>query len=88
MSTPVPVAVTVNFRGRDVPLASVSDQRVVSALTEMGRNVGGLLAPVRCPVHRKAPSDVRLHVDATGNADIRYESCCTKLRDAIGKALG
>ena len=82
------MTVTVNFRGRDVPLASVSDQRVVSALTEIGNNVGGLLAPVRCPVHRKAPSDARIPVDATGNADIRYESCCKRLRDAIGKALG
>jgi hypothetical protein len=30
---------------------------------------------------------VRLHFDAGGNGDLKYESCCEKLGEAISKQL-
>lgn len=84
----LPVAVLVHVRGREVPLDQVRDPGVVKAFHQLASDVGKKLGPVRCPEHKKGATAVRLHVDSKGAVDIRYESCCLKLRDAIGKALG
>jgi hypothetical protein len=82
------VRVTMDVQGRTVAAADVKDKSVSQALAQMGRDIGTKLATVTCPEHQKGPTDVRIHVGRGGNADIRYESCCSKLRDVIGKALG
>lgn len=84
----VTVAVLVNVRGREVPLDQVRDPSVVRAFRQLAGDVGKKLGAIKCPEHAKGATAVRLHVDGKGRVDLRYESCCLKLRDAIGKALG
>jgi hypothetical protein len=88
MSPPLVVKVMVSVRGREVPLDQVRDPSVVRAFRQLGSDVGLKLGQIRCPEHRRGATNVRLFVDQNGGADLRYDSCCTKLRDAIGKALG
>jgi hypothetical protein len=84
----LPVTVTIFVQGKDVLASHVRDKSVAAALTQMGRDIGRKLDKVRCPTHGKGPTDVRVHVGKDGNADLRYESCCAKLKDAVGRALG
>lgn len=84
----VAVSVLVNVRGKDVPLDQVRDPSIVRAFRQLADDVGKKLAGVTCPTHKKGPTLVKLVVDKSGNADLRYESCCLSLRDAVGKRLG
>jgi hypothetical protein len=84
----LPVSVFVNVRGREVALEKVSDPSVIRVFKGVAADIGKKLAATRCPVHDKTASSVRVHIDQRGAADLRYESCCEKLRDAIGRALG
>ena len=81
------MAVTVDFRGKKVSLDKVTDTRIRSALTQMAKDVGSKLADAKCPEHEQAPTAIRLHLTASGDADLQYESCCEKLRDVVAKAL-
>ncbi len=81
------VAITVDFRGKKVALDKVTDPRIKSALTQMAKDVGEKLATAKCPEHDQAPSEIRLHLTASGDADLQYHSCCEKLRDVVAKAL-
>jgi hypothetical protein len=74
------VSVLVSVRGKDVPLDQIRDPAIVKAFRQ--------LADVTCPTHKMGPTLVTLVVDKGGNADLRYESCCLALRDAVGKRLG
>jgi hypothetical protein len=71
-----------------VRLEDVRDARISAGLAAAGRDVGAKLDKVRCPTHKKAPWNVRVHFDARGAADLKYESCCEALGAAVGKALG
>ena len=55
---------------------------------EAARGVGAALASVKCPAHGKGPSEVRLHFDASGNGDLKYESCCETLGKLVQAKLG
>jgi hypothetical protein len=81
------VRVTLDVRGKAVSLDKVADARIREALEQMGRDVGKKLEKAKCPVHHKAPTDIRLHVTASGDADLKYESCCERLKEAVSKAL-
>lgn len=81
------VTVTVDFRGKKVALDKVTDPRIKSALAQMAKDVGAKLAQTKCPEHKQAPTEIRLHLTASGDADLQYQSCCEKLRDVIAKAL-
>lgn len=70
-----------------MPLDQVRDQRVVSALQAAARDVGARLSKAKCPTHGKGPTDVRLHFDSSGNGDLKYESCCEKLGEAVSKLV-
>jgi hypothetical protein len=59
----------------------------VTALRQAAKDIGTRLVGVKCPTHGKGPTDVRLHFDAAGNGDLKYESCCEKLGEAIAKVL-
>jgi hypothetical protein len=83
----VPVRVTVAVGRKVMALDEVCDPRVSGALKEAARNIGAQLAKVKCPTHGKGPTDVRLHFDASGAADLKYESCCEKLGEAISKLV-
>ncbi len=85
---PLPVSVLVSVRGKDVPLDQVRDPAIVKAFRQLADDVGKKLANVSCPTHKQGPTLVKLVVDKSGNADLRYESCCLALRDAVGKQLG
>ena len=78
----------VQVMGKAVPAADVRDKAVAQALLKMGSDIGAKLATVSCPEHNEGPTQIRVHVGTGGNADLRYESCCAKLRDVVGKALG
>jgi hypothetical protein len=84
----LPVKVTILVQGKEVPASQVRDKGVAAALAQMGSEIGRKLDKVRCPVHGKGPTDVRVHVGTDGNADLKYESCCAKLKDTVGRALG
>jgi hypothetical protein len=83
----ISVAVLVNVRGREVPLEQVRDPALVNAFRQLAADVGKKLAKVKCSVHNQGPTHVRMHVDAKGSVDLRYESCCTVLRDRVGALL-
>lgn len=84
----VPVKVTVVVGKKTVGLDEVRDARIKQGLAEAARNVGSSLAQVRCGTHGKGPTDVRLHFDASGNGDLKYESCCEALGKLVSKKLG
>jgi hypothetical protein len=82
------VRVTVMIAGRAVPIEELADARLAGALRNAGQDVAQRLGGIRCPVHQKTATNVRVHFDARGNADLQYESCCETLGSRIGKALG
>jgi hypothetical protein len=80
--------ITVTLGARTVPIEQVTDARIASALRTAGQDVGRKIDAILCPVHKKAATNVRIHFDARGNADLQYDSCCEKLGQRIGEALG
>jgi hypothetical protein len=84
----VKVSVTVTTGRRVVPLEQGTDQRISSALDAAAREIGKKLERVRCPAHSKLPTNVRVHFDANGAADLRYDSCCDELGSAVSRVLG
>jgi len=82
------VDVTVSVRGKEVAASDVPDKNLGAALRKMGDDVGRKLANVKCPEHGKAPTNVRIHVSASGEGDLRYDSCCEKLAGAVRAAMG
>jgi hypothetical protein len=84
----VKVAVTVTTGRRIVPLEQVTDRRISTALEAAARDIGKKLDRVRCPEHEQAPTNVRVHFDASGAADLRYDSCCDQLGRAVSRLLG
>jgi hypothetical protein len=87
MSCMLPVRVTVMVGRKVVALDEVRDARVASALRQAAKEVGVRLAAAKCPAHGKGPTDVRLHFDASGAGDLKYESCCEKLGEAVSKLV-
>jgi hypothetical protein len=81
------VKVTVLQNGKEVPLAQARDPKVRTALGGVAKEVGAKLTPVLCPVHQKPVAKVRIVV-GPGGADIAYDACCDKLKEAVGKVLG
>ncbi len=84
----VDVKVTVAVGARVVRVEDVGDPRVRTALQGAGRDVAAKLAKVRCPTHDKGPTNVRIHFDRSGAADLKYDSCCAALGEKVGQALG
>lgn len=83
----LPVRVTVAVGRKVVAIDEVRDARVQKALKDAARDVGTRLASAKCPEHGKGPTDVRLHFDASGAGDLKYESCCAKLGEAVSKLV-
>ena len=81
------VRVTLTVGGRAVSVDELADPRLASTLRGAGRDIGERLAAIRCPVHRKTATEVRVHFDARGDADLQYASCCEALGKSIRKAL-
>ena len=84
----LPVKVTVAMGRKTVALEQVQDARIRKGLEDAAKNVGGALSGLKCPTHGKGPTDVRLHFDASGNGDLKYESCCEALGKLIQAKLG
>lgn len=83
----LPVKVTLWIRGRgDVPVEQVPDKKLATSLAKMGEDLGRSLAGVKCPTHGKGPTQVRVAIGSSGDADLRYESCCQELVAAVQKA--
>jgi hypothetical protein len=83
----VSVKVTVAVGRKTMALEDVQNQKVVSALRQAARDVGMRLASAKCPTHDQGPTNVRLHFDSSGAGDLKYESCCEKLGEAISKLV-
>jgi len=83
----LPVRVTVAVGRKTVALDEVRDARVSTALRQAAKDIGTRLATAKCPTHNQGPTDVRLHFDAGGNGDLKYESCCEKLGAEISKLV-
>ena len=84
----IPVTVTATVGRKTVPLPEVRDPRIRRGLEDAAHSIGRALATVVCPKHRVGPKDVRLHFDANGNGDFKYESCCEVLGKLVQTALG
>jgi hypothetical protein len=84
----LPVRITVSVGPRVVPVEQLADPRLASALRSAAQDVARRLASIVCPVHDKGPSNVRLHFNRHGEADLKYDSCCAKLGERVGAALG
>ncbi|HEY8040767.1 MAG TPA: hypothetical protein VIF15_13270 [Polyangiaceae bacterium] len=84
----LPVRITVAVGTRVVPVDEVTDARIAHAFRNAGQDVARRLAAIHCPEHKKTATNVRIHFDKTGSADLRYDSCCEKLGKKIGEALG
>jgi hypothetical protein len=82
------VRVTVMVGGRRVSVEGLADARLASALRSAGQEVARRLAKIECPVHHKTATDLRVHFDAQGSANLQYESCCQKLGHRIATELG
>jgi hypothetical protein len=82
------VKVTVAVGARTVPIEEVFDPRVRTALQGAARQVAEKLAKIQCPTHKRGPTDIRIHFDRTGAADLKYDSCCATLGEKVGQALG
>lgn len=80
------VRVTLSVRGKEVVAADLPDKKVRAALLAMGDDLGKKLDAVKCPEHGKPPTNVRLHVSASGDGDLRYDSCCEALGKAVSRA--
>jgi len=83
----ISVRVTVAVGRKTVALEEVRDQKLVGQLRQYARDVGARLAKASCPTHGKGPTDVRVHFAANGEGDLKYESCCEKLGEAVSKLL-
>ncbi|MFO0678565.1 MAG: hypothetical protein U0169_18665 [Polyangiaceae bacterium] len=84
----LPVHVTVRMGSKTLALADVRDRRIHDGLAEAGRDIGRKLALVKCAEHGKTATAIRLHFEASGAADLKYDSCCAGLGAQIQKALG
>ena len=82
------VKVSVTIGGRAVPIEKVRDMRVAAPMQKAAAEIGARLERIRCPTHDKTATNVRVRFDATGNADLSYDSCCPALGEAIGSQLG
>lgn len=83
----LPVRVTVAVGRKVVALDDVRDARVATALRQAAKDIGTRLSTAKCPAHGKGPTQVRLHFDASGTGDLKYESCCEELGKAISKLV-
>jgi hypothetical protein len=84
----LPIRITVSVGPRSVPVDQLADARVAAAFRSAGQDVARRLEGLRCPVHREPARNVRVHFDRRGGADLQYDSCCAKLGEKIGAALG
>jgi hypothetical protein len=84
----LPVRVTVMVGARAVSVDDLTDARLAATLRNAGQEIARKLAAIQCPVHQETATDVRVHFDAQGSADLRYASCCELLGKRIGAALG
>jgi hypothetical protein len=87
MRSMLPVQITVAVGSRTVPVDELSSGRLSSALRTAGEDIARRLAAIRCPVHHVTAHNVRVHFDARGNADLKYESCCEGLGHRVGEVL-
>lgn len=81
------VKVIVLQNGKEIPLSQARDPNLKSALNKVAKEVGTKLEPLSCPEHAKPVKNVRISVGPNG-ADIAYDACCDKLKEAVGKVLG
>jgi len=82
------IQITVTIGAKTLPVDQVTDLRIATAFRGAGQDIGRKVEAILCPVHGRAATQVRVHFDARGGADLQYDSCCQKLGEAIGKALG
>jgi len=82
------VRITVALQGRVVAIDQVTDRRISDPFVQAGKQIAIKLERLRCPVHGKTASNVRLHFDVSGAVDLQYDSCCERLGTVIGRALG
>jgi hypothetical protein len=81
------VKITVTVGARTLPIGEVRDARIATAFSAAGRDLGGKLAKITCTEHGRTASNVRIHFDARGNADLQYDSCCAALGKKIQSSL-
>ena len=82
------VKVSMSIKGKDLVAEDVKDPTIAAALKKAGRDMAVKLEKVTCPEHGTGPTNVRMHFDRTGAGDLKYDSCCEKLGQVVGTALG
>ncbi len=84
---PITPRITVSVGTRRVPIDELADARLGTALRTAGLDIARKIAAIRCPVHEAMATQVRIHFDPHGSADLQYDSCCEKLGERIGECL-
>jgi hypothetical protein len=80
--------ITVSVGARAVPVEQLADARLAAALRSAGLDVARRIERIVCSVHHKCASNVRVHFDERGGANLQYDSCCAELGERIGAILG
>jgi len=80
--------ITVSVGARAISIDELADARLAAALRSAGQDVARRLETIHCPVHKKTATNVRVHFNRGGGADLQYDSCCERLGKSIGDALG
>ena len=84
----IDVKVTVSVGAKTLGVDEVKDARVRAGLQGAAKQVSTALDGMRCKEHGRGPTNVRVHFDKNGAADLKYDSCCAALGEQITRALG
>lgn len=82
----VHVSVTVSIQGKVVKAEDVRDSRIKAGLLDMASSLSKTLSPLTCREHQRGVREVRVHMNAKGVADLRYDVCCEQLQAAVTRA--
>lgn len=77
------IKLTWKLNGRTVAPGQLGNEVMKSMKSEIHNRTLRAIAAVRCPVHGKAPANIRTSNAATGRVRFEYECCCDALQQAV-----
>lgn len=74
------------FNGKSVRSGQLGNELAKAIKTEALTAATRTIGAVRCPVHGKHATDVRVH-EEHGQLRLQYEACCHRLTEAVEKSF-
>jgi len=74
------------FNGKSVRPGQLGNELAKAIETEALTAATKTVSSVRCQVHGKHPTDIRVHVNG-GQLRFQYEACCGRLTEAVEKSF-